>query len=205
MSTAANVYRGLAERAINQPALEAAALVVQQLKDHAALESESEATMVAGMAVQLHDARLELERERKKILDPLNEARQAIFDSTKPRLDLFDQGERLAKQLVGDWNRKKEAAHREQLAAEQARQVVEPDGPPEAVVHSLPPSTITRSMGRTMHEATVWKVVIVDKAQAIMARADLFDLREKDAMQLLKAGVVIPGLKLEAEKTQVIR
>lgn len=203
MSTAANVYRGLAERAVSLPAVEAAALVVQQLKNHAALESESEATMVAGMAVQLHDARLDLERERKKILDPLNEARQAIFDATKPRLDLFDQGERLAKQLVGDWNRKKEAAHRAEQAAQQESQAE--DGPPVAVVHNLPPPTTTRVMGRTMHETTTWKVVIEDKAQAIMARADLFDLRESDAVQLLKAGIVVPGLRLEAVKTQVIR
>lgn len=205
MSTAADVYTGLVKRALNSPTILSAAVVVEQLKDHPALESEEEATLVAGMGIACHDSRVELEREVKKILDPLNEARQAIFNAQKPRLELFKTGEARAKELVGEWNRKKEATHRAAMEASAARAEAAGDGPPVAVSAGPPPPTLVRSMGRTMHETTVWKVVITDKAAAFKSKPDLFDLRATEAKQLLSAGVVIPGLELVAEKTQVIR
>jgi len=204
MST--NVYEGLVNRALQAPAITSAAVVVEQLKEHAPLESEEEAALVAGMGIACHDARVELERERKKILDPLNEARQVIFDGTKPRLDLFAEGERQAKALVGAWNEKKRAIALEEQRKQQERQAAAvTDGAPVPVVYAPPPSATVHSMGRTMHESTVWYVEVFDKAAAIAARPDLFDVRESDAKQLLQAGVVIPGMAMRSRKTQVIR
>lgn len=173
------------------------------LRSHQPLESDEQASAVADLAKACRAARLEIKSQADTILEPLKQATAAVNALVKPKLEAFQQGEDQAKTLVGAWNRLKERRHAEALEAANAAQGPPTDGPPEASEWTPPPSTISRGGAGKMHETSVAKVRIVDKAAAMRARADLFDLRNADAIRALKAGPV-PGLELYYEKVQVL-
>ena len=205
----APVYSGMVARALQDGVMVAADGAVAMLKDHAPIASDEQATLVVGLAGACRDGRLQLKRQVDTILDPLKEATKAVNSLSKPKLEQYEAGELRGKELVGTWNRKKEAAAAAAAAAAQAAEqsdgIPDDDAPPDAVVHAAPPPMIVRAGNATMHETTITKVRVTDKAAAMAAAPELWELEEANAKRQLQGGRVIPGLELYTEKSQVMR
>jgi hypothetical protein len=202
------VYQGLVSRQIQLPAMVSADASLDLLKSHGAITSDEQAVLVVDLGKTCRLARLELKRQVDTIKAPLKQAGNAVDALTKPKLQGWESGESLAKDLVATWNRKKEAAHSAALAAAQTQENDVPpdqDAPPTAVAFTPAPSSIVRGASGAIYEQTLTKVRITDKAAAMAAAPDLFDLRESDAKRWLQHGRSVPGLELYTEKAQVMR
>jgi hypothetical protein len=159
--------------------------------------------------------RLDLEKRRDKITDPLNDALKAVRAEANPQIDKLKRAEEWAKGLKSQYDQAQErkrqqvlVEHRrlEQQAAAVATLPGEEAPPPLASIEAPPPPNKAAGGIGAMHGRKVPRVRVKNRELAFSVHPELFELNEAAAMRVLKdaAPNPVPGLELYYETTQVL-